>query len=163
MKRQNSSLDNIIIAWAIPVRLEPLAAGLQAYTETKAAITKFRLAVRNSAIVACQITPEEIISLIASIIRDEAFSRKTKKWTAVTRCLTNTCDKMSHLSRQDTNRIIRNGGTKNQLRWEAEEKHQDCVIQYCEMLSKLGGSSKFAKCAQVRRRSSYSIQCSNIL
>ena len=163
MKRQNTSLDNIIIAWAIPVRLEPLAARLQAYVETKAAITTFRLAVRHSAIGVCQITPEEIISLIASFIRDEASTRKMRNWTAVTRCLNNTCDKLSHLSRHDTSRIIRNGGTKNQLRWEAGKKHQNCVIQNCEMLSKLGGSSIFVRCAQLRRRSSYSIQCSNIL
>ncbi len=152
MERQNSSLDNIIIAWAIPVRLEPLAARLQAYAETKAAITTFRLAVRNSAIPACQITPEEIISLIASFIRDEASTRRRNNWTAVTRCLSNTCDKLSHLSRNSTDQIVRNAVLRYRLRWEAEEAeeaHQECLIRYCKMLSKLEGSSKFARCVQV--------------
>lgn len=148
--------DNIIIAWATPVSLAQLGARLEAYAETKVAITTFRIAVRNSAVTACHNLPEEIISMISNKVRDIASKRKTKKWTTVTKCLTNTCDSLFHVSKEDLDMMDQFGDLPDEAEYEAAEAHQKDVIRYCKKLSNLEGSSKFAKCAQVRSRPSSS-------
>ena len=149
------SQNNIVISWATQVDLVQLGARLEAYAETKAAITTFRLAVRTSAVTACHNLPEEIISMIATRVRDIGSERKTKKWNIFTKCLTSGCDPLFHACDQDLDVMDEFGGLLDQARYNAAEAHEKDVVRYHNELSYLGGISKFAKCAQVRTRPSF--------
>lgn len=81
------SEDRIMIAWAMPVSLPQLGARLEAYVETKAAITTLRSAARYKS----YHLPEEIIQMIASNLQDIVFRHKMKSWIKIYKCATNTC------------------------------------------------------------------------
>ena len=79
--------NSIIIAWATPVNLAQLGARLEAYVETKAAMTTFRLAARHSALAILHNLPEEIMEMIAGNVRDSVFRKKWRTWTRIGKCL----------------------------------------------------------------------------
>ena len=73
MDRSPDYQEDIIHAWATPVSLAQLGAGLEAYAETKEVITTFRLAVKYTTMAALLSLPEEIISKIAGEVRGARY------------------------------------------------------------------------------------------
>ena len=65
--------SSIIMAWATPVSLAQLGARVEAYVETKAAMTTFRLAVRHSTLAVLHNIPEDIMEMIAGNVGDSVF------------------------------------------------------------------------------------------
>lgn len=145
----------IILAWATPVNLAQLGARLEAYAEMKVAITTFRIAARHSTLAAFHDLPEEILSMIASEVREITFNRKLKYWTRVKECLSNNHCKIAHarhVSKHYTNSsLLSDDEVYEKFKFEAVDEHQRCVERYCRTLSNLDGrSSRFAKCVKVR-------------
>ena len=144
--------NHVNLAWATPFHLAQLGARLEAYAETKAAITTFRFAARSKFL---SKLPEEIISNIADKVRDTVVRHKMIKWTKINSCLSNTCTSSSHLRRSDVD-FVDNFGSSNvyrrvseRLEQGAAEQHQKDVRRYYNMLTDPNRSSKFAKCVQV--------------
>ncbi len=100
--------------------------------------------------------PEEIISMIASKVRDVVFEPKMELWTKISQCLTNTCTTVSHMSESDLERTKDISDEQLEKEWypDAEDNHQEHVRDYCNRLSMKSSkphrkSSKLAKCVQV--------------
>lgn len=153
---KNSMPQNaILLAWATPVNLVQLGARLEAYAETKAGITTFRIAARHSTLAPFHKLPEEILSMIASEVREIAFNGNLKFWTRVRECLSNDCSKLDH-ARSVSRRYIGSSSLSDdevyeKFKFEAADEHQRHVERYCQSLSNLDGrSSRFAKCVKVR-------------
>lgn len=154
MSTISASPKDIILAWATPVSLSQLGARLFAYAETKAAITTFRLVTSHANIV----LPGELIDMISSKIRDNAFESTIKGWVKVGRCLANTCTTVSHVSRADLDSLagMVSSNWADNDEWlaghfaqEAAEAHEKDVMNYCRLLTSLKGKSKLAKCVKV--------------
>ena len=146
------------MAWAMPVSVAQLGARLFAYVETKAAISTFRLVLRESSLTACRKLPEEVVSLITGKVRDIAFERRMKEWVKIGRCLANTCTTLSHVPRADLDsfaRMVSSSLAENdewlaeQFADEAAEAHEKDVMRHCRVLTSLNGRSIFAKCVRV--------------
>ena len=137
MEPRSIPRDNITIAWATPVSLAQLGARLESYAETKAAITTFRLAAREHMLATGHILlPEEIISIIASKVRDVVFEAKMEPWTKISRCLA------AFISDESDDESM------EEVYYE--DDHQEQIREYCKKLSNLDSkSSTFAKCVQV--------------
>lgn len=160
MSTSSDSQNDISLTWATPVNLAQLGARLTAYAETKAAITTFRLAIRDTTLSAFHSLPEEIIGMIASEVRDITFRQEMKQWVKIGKCLTNTCTTLSHLDQAQLEYLdflaeeppsrISKKRLADKFFWEsAAEEHQGDVGRYCEALSNLEGSSEVARSAQV--------------
>ena len=156
MDRSSDPQAEITIAWATPVSLGQLGAQLEAYAETKAAITTFRFAAKHSEMAALFNLPEEIISMIAGRVRDAVAEHQAQKWTRMKGCFSNNCSILSHmlLAELDMELMIYSHGTDYEsyelAEMDAEEDHQEALERYCKRLTNLNGSSRFAKCVRVR-------------
>lgn len=145
----------IVLAWATPFSLAQLGAQLEAYAEMKAAITTFRIAARHSTLAAFHDLPEEILTMIASEVREITFNRKLKYWTRVKECLSNDCCKIAHARhvsrRYAKSSFLSDDEVYEKFKFEAADEHQRYVERYCQLLSNLDGrSSRFARCVKVR-------------
>lgn len=158
MASYSDSPSKIIVAWATRVSLAQLGARLCAYAETKATITTFRFVVRHTNLTACRKLPEEIISLIASKIRDIAFKQRMKKWVRIERCLNNECTTLSHVPKgklgslagtPSSNHIGDDVRLHEGLSAEATCVHQEDLERYSDILANLKGTSRFAECVQI--------------
>ncbi|KAL8723567.1 MAG: hypothetical protein Q9225_000202 [Loekoesia sp. 1 TL-2023] len=75
-----ANTDNLL-AWVLPVHAGKLAARIEAYAETKAAIEAFKLSLRHvlpsvsDRVPSLRCLPVEIIDQIESLNRDDAFER----------------------------------------------------------------------------------------
>ena len=171
MENASISKNDIIIAWATPVNLALLGARLEAYVGTKAAITTFRLAAKYTTLSAFHNLPEEIMIMIASNVRDVVFDRKMRRWMKIIRCLSGECGLAAHTTPDELDLLRRlrrkvseeeragesdghaAGRYSEQKFWVDENfrvEHQRCMRRYCQMLSNLDESSRFANCVEVR-------------
>ena len=152
MNSNSISKNSIVIAWATPVNLAQLGARLEAYAETKAAMTTFRLIARHTTLAALHNLPEEILEMIAGNVRDSIFRKKWRTWTRIGKWLSGTYSSFYAHARLKLNDSDEDGYTVEEYdaaEREAEEQQKE-VKWYCHKLSNLDGSSRFAKCVQVR-------------
>ncbi|KAL9024650.1 MAG: hypothetical protein Q9180_007844 [Flavoplaca navasiana] len=73
MSPKSFSSKTVFLAWAAQVSLVQLGARLVAYTDTKATITAFRIAVRHAASKPLGTLPEEVLDLIVEELREMVF------------------------------------------------------------------------------------------
>ena len=157
MEIVSPSQKDIMIAWATPVQVTQLGARLEAYAETKSAITTFRLAASHTMLAGHRSLPQEIVSTITSMVRDHAYKLKRKEWTKLSKCLANTCTAFSHMdearirsmrefkSFRECDCCNDEDGIPDDYMCEARDAHESEVEEYCHRLTKLDGFTKFAK------------------
>ncbi len=164
MSTDSTPPSDLIIAWAMPVNLAKLGARLVAYAETKATITTFRVVAGYKTQSTGRNLPEEIISMIASKIRDTVFKRKIKLWVKTSQCLANTCTTLSHVPQAELNSLaaIVTSNKMEDEEWlaqefaeEAHEAHRKEVRQQCHALTNPKNKSKIAKSIKVPIRPSH--------
>ena len=102
----------ISLAWAIEVDSAQLGARLEAYIETKAAVTTLvaclsRYRLPPKAHIPERTIPREIIDLIADAVKDADYEPRVRAWTKSRRCAQNKCETLDHLTQADINGIIR--------------------------------------------------------
>ena len=85
-------IEDITIAWATPVDPVALGARLEAFAETKAATSTFRLCAKYASDSSIERLPPEIIENISSAALDLAFSERIHGWIKAHACLVNTCN-----------------------------------------------------------------------
>lgn len=101
---------------------------------------------------------------ITSEVRDDNYHNKIKEWILISKCLANTCDLKSHLSPSDLDGIakrflplplesmdVTDEDVPDQVTNHAIEIHCEIVERSCSMMMHLSGTSKLAKCVQVRK------------
>ncbi len=128
-----------------------------AYAQTKAQITTFRLVTRYTTLNACRNLPEEIISMIASNVRDAIFKQLIKEWIGIGRCLANTCAIRSHISQADrqcffarvASGMIYDMSLEEYFEDSREVEHKEAVERYCKALTDLNGTGEIAKGVKV--------------
>lgn len=157
MPRKGTRDPKIILAWAVEVSLAQLVSRIMAYVETKATITTFKLAARESS--PLKNLPQEILGMIASEVQESVFAQKMKYHVRKMKCLINECDTRSHFSTQEINSTAACVGVepyhKRFVESFGEEAHviyQRNVENDCHMLQHLGEKKRFAKALQVRIR-----------
>lgn len=157
MASNSNDLNDVAIAWAMPVSLAQLGARLFAYVKTKAVITRFRLAALRGALVGgyCGLPPE-LVAMIAREVRSVVFNSEMKKWVKIRKCLKNTCTTLSHMGQEDYDEMASILTSSRSLHTTAEDiadqawdKHREDVVGYCEDLTNLKNNSELAKCVQV--------------
>ena len=158
MSADSTPPSDLIIAWAMPVDLVKLGARLTAYAETKATITTLRLVAGYKTKSTGRNFPEEIISMIASKVRDTVFKRKKELWAKPTQYLANTCTTLSHVPQAELNSLaaIVTSNKMEDDEWlaeefaeEAHEAHVKVVRQYCHALTSPKNNSRIAKSIKV--------------
>ncbi|KAL8830504.1 MAG: hypothetical protein Q9170_005707 [Blastenia crenularia] len=147
---------DIILAWAAEVSVAQLAARLMAYAETRAAITAFRLSARNTALKPMNNIPEEVLWMIASDVRELAFTPWMEEFVEKGNCLVNKCSTLSHLSQAaiagsgaDYCACLAHPRLTWAFRLEAQNIHKDNVQSHCSMLTSLDETRIFAKAKQI--------------
>ena len=152
---------DIIVALATPVSLAQFGARLFAYVGTKASLTTFRFAMKNSLLAACRDLPEEIISSIAAEVREQVFQQKIEDWDDLSRCLAGSCAANSILSDAELNKLCSmapvdwfNEVEKDMPSWLLEsvgfERNTHNLKLMCHFLTDTKDTSALAKCSQVR-------------
>lgn len=127
-----------------------MAASVEAYVQTKAAITTFRLAAKYTRTKSLSKLPEEIKERIAVIVRDTSFRRNMRQWTKIYECLSGRCNIESHFKKEKIKRAAyrhqraSETGEIDPLTW-----HRLRMEHYCNVLAP-NSSSTLRKCVQVR-------------
>ncbi|KAL8858736.1 MAG: hypothetical protein Q9178_004824 [Gyalolechia marmorata] len=147
---------NLMIAWAAQVSLPQLGARLISFIETRAGISTFRLVAQYASSTAFRNLPEELVSMIASEVRDQSFHRNMKDWVQADDCLAGRCTFLSHISPAE-NRITGptcicdvSQCTSNVYTFdkEAKEQHDKTMWKWCCDLVEMNGRTKIAKCVR---------------
>ncbi|KAL8787060.1 MAG: hypothetical protein Q9213_002402 [Squamulea squamosa] len=146
------SSQNLTIAWAARVSLAQLGARLTAYMETREAITVFRLAAQRAPLAVLRDLPEEILSMIATVVRDQEFQRNMKEWVQVDNCLANTCTTLSHATVEEINEIYSfciNNLPEERVEEDLDDitpsRHVDTVFEWSYILENLDGTTNIAR------------------
>ncbi|KAL8703709.1 MAG: hypothetical protein Q9201_003110 [Fulgogasparrea decipioides] len=92
---------NISLAWAINVGHAQLGARLEAYVETKAAITAFKACVRHTTIHSMSQLAPELVEIIADALKDTVYLRKVPQWLSERKCLLNECRSRDHFTKAE--------------------------------------------------------------
>lgn len=90
--------DKISLAWAVRVDYTQLGARLEAFVETKAAISTFRACVSHAGSKKMSKLPPEIISMIANSIKDIVYLPKIRQWLGARKCVLNKCRPRDHFT-----------------------------------------------------------------
>ena len=77
------------LTWAIPVEAHILGASLEAYVESKAAITTFKLCAKygNPSVTPLSTLPAELLNFVAGYIERHFFDERTQEWKEATNCV----------------------------------------------------------------------------
>lgn len=128
--------NTVRLTWAIPVTAHLLGARLEAYVESKATISTFRLCARhgNPAVAPVAKLPAELINEILGHVGHSYFEEKLPRWADTTRCM--------------------------KSRWGLPSKQQYDIEDQLNMISIDSPDSvrkiRFAKCREVQRLDSMS-------
>ncbi|KAL8913359.1 MAG: hypothetical protein Q9171_001836 [Xanthocarpia ochracea] len=146
------SSQNLMIAWAAQVSLPQLGARLISFIETRAGISTFRLVAQYTSSTAFRNLPEELVSMIASEVRDQSFQRNMKDWVQADDCLANRCTILSHIARAGSQitgpYCIGDESSMNAIEEEAHEQHCETMWTWCNDLVEMNGRSKIAQCVR---------------
>ena len=159
---------DILLGWAIPVDDTALGARLEAYAETKAAITTFRLCVqkvKNPTSGMGQLSPE-VTELIVARVRDAVFDARMQDWAKIHGCVRKVCRNSHHFNETELANLSagdelldydgRDGPrcTLDDIA-AAEVRHGDAVQKHLIKLkgrrNKVQQIDRFTKCKNVRR------------
>ena len=157
MSDSASSSEELTIGWAARVSLPQLGARLMAYVETKASITTFRLAARYTSSPALRKLAEEILTNIATCVRDVSYRSKIEEWIKVDRCLANVCDPLSHFSHEEMtmrHRCCTNWMTGDEIDYddfsqEMWDRHEERTTRWYDNLTAVHDKSRIFRCVKV--------------
>ncbi|KAL8724911.1 MAG: hypothetical protein Q9181_006623 [Wetmoreana brouardii] len=159
MPPSSFSFQNLTIAWAAQVSLAQLGARLTAYMDTRATITAFRFIAQHAPLAVFRNLPEEMLSMIATVVRDQEFQRNMKRWVQVDNCLANTCTTLSHVPVEELNDFYdfcTNNLSEGRLALDFEdlvpERHVDTIFEWSHDLECLDGATEIAKCVRAFTR-----------
>ncbi|KAL9595980.1 MAG: hypothetical protein Q9219_006103 [cf. Caloplaca sp. 3 TL-2023] len=158
-------MSAVNLAWAVEANYIQLAARLQAYAETKAAITTFQACVRASTGSCMSSLPYELIRMVSDELKDTIYRKKIKKWLRAQKCIENSCKTQDHFSNAEWC-SIKYGCREFHENYhyevldeiateKAEEIHWVRSRKYLKMLEQppTGASSKgFGRCKEIMLR-----------
>ena len=155
MSPKSFSSKNVFLAWAAQVSFVQLGARLVAYTDTKATITAFWIAVRHAASKPLGTLPEEMLDLIVQELREMVPEPEQEEWARRMKCLTDTCTPLSHIPLEELiESEFWDGSTANEdledeFADDAYNRHQTTREHWSQVLMSLDGNSKFARRVRV--------------
>ena len=156
MASTSPSSQNTIIEWATGVDHAYLNARLFSYVSTKATISTLRFAMKHSSLPACRNLSEELLLMIAYHVREMCFIPQLEKWDRLSVFLTPNSWIWTKSSPEVINAVIHDGDEPVDLSrlllgyyGEVTKLHHDDVQRYHQILTRINGASKFAKCAEV--------------
>lgn len=81
----------INLTWALPVDTATLAAGLEAFLETRAVPSTLRICAKKKGSPFPAHPPLKIINKIANIVTDSCYESKIRGWLTAVDCITGNC------------------------------------------------------------------------
>ncbi|KAL8737242.1 MAG: hypothetical protein Q9181_001861 [Wetmoreana brouardii] len=159
--------SNISLAWAINVGHAQLGARLEAYVETKAAITTFKACVRHTTIYSMSQLAPELVEMIADALKDTAYLQRAHQWLSERKCLLHECRPRDHFTKAERYDIL--AGVFLGVEYELEdlasdeeddylwdtgmETHDDIVFSHLDKItlpaSGKGFIPRFARCKEI--------------
>ena len=148
----------IHLAWAVAVDEAQPAARLEAYVETKAAITTFRLSVPRGVSLAMSSLPPEVLTMIADNVRDLVYQGKIRGWVFGRNRARKSCDPKDHFTRGELSDIYYENGSfpKHKLSYTPGdcgwERHDENVENYPEAITlpaRSEAAERLARCKEV--------------
>ncbi|KAL9632203.1 MAG: hypothetical protein Q9204_003891 [Flavoplaca sp. TL-2023a] len=157
MSDSASSSEELTVGWAARVSLPQLGARLMAYVETKASITTFRLAARYTSSPALGKLAEEILTIIATCVRDASYQSKIEEWIKLDRCLATACNPLSHFSQEEmteryrycTNWMTCDEISDQDFSQETWDRHDELTTRWYDDLTAKDGKTKISKYVEV--------------
>ena len=99
-------VNDITVAWAMPVDAAYLGASMESHVGSKATVTIFRLCVQHARIGSpLGKLPPELLEMIATRIQDALFRKRLRKWQNSIDCCADDCNPSAHFSRQQLQRM----------------------------------------------------------
>ena len=165
----------VSLAWAIQTDHAQLGARLEAWIETKAAITTLKACFRHYRLPPKAASPKrgippEIVTLIANEMKATVYERRVQRWTKVQRCMELECDTLDHFTSRDLEHcgwwipkaprhLIRNTFAR-----EASERHEMRIGRHLEKIMPCADETekgRFARHIDVSRSRHLDIQDCN--
>jgi len=144
--------DAITLAWAIRVDHAQLGARLEAYVETKAAISTLRACIAHSDIPSMSNLPPELVAMIVGTLKDLIYLLKIQDWNTARRCLLNDCSFKDHFTEEELWDLDYDSRYEEELMPESMDIHQDTVHTHLRKITPLASNNvvpKFARCIEV--------------
>ena len=131
-KRLPQTMDHHIdIAWALKVDHVQLGARLEAYVETKSAITTLRACLLRLSLPSNSSMPPEISEMIVDEVRDASYKRRISKWHQGRRCVQDECIATDHFTKNELACLDFDPYEDEEWLWEERrEKHDSRVKNY---------------------------------
>ena len=163
-------VNNITVAWAIPVNITILGARLEAYVKSKSTVTAFRACIQHGQIEGTALgrLPPELIEIVAANIQQPIFEEHLMQWEKATECCLSECCASSHYTREEIMDIecscdcreydseLEDDHVEEWLMEDGEwyEKHSDIVRDHlikidCGCNPGGDGETEFMKCRKV--------------
>lgn len=90
---------SLTVAWATPVDCVALGARLEAYVETKAAISTFRICTQQAPTgTSLARLPAEVLGLVGALVQDFVFEDRQRAWIQDLCCCQWDCRPIDHFS-----------------------------------------------------------------
>ncbi len=146
--------DAVTLAWAVKVHHAQLGARLEAYVETKAAISTLRACVAHSVIPSMSSLPPELVAMIAGLFADLLYQRKIQGWNIAKACLQNHCITTDHFTEAELEDMEYqyDSGSEEVLWSEGMDIHRTTVedhVQKITLSTRNDAARKFSKCKEV--------------
>ena len=158
------------LAWAIKSNHVRLSARLEAYVETKPAISTFVACIAHSTVPSMSNLPLEIVTLISDELKDLAYIPKVQRAVRAEECVHNRCEQRDHFTKHELYSLCDECyGTKYEyecLEEDSMERHDNTVDTYLRKLThtKVAKENKriseFARCKEV---SHIPVSCKSLL
>lgn len=146
--------DAITLAWAVRVDHAQLGARLEAYIETKAAISTLRACVAHSDIHSMSSSPLELVAMIAGALTDLVYNQKIQGWNESRECLQNECKTTDHFTEAELEDMEWPYGSDSEdhLWPESMEIHRNTIenhVQKITLPTRNNAARNFARCKEV--------------
>lgn len=145
--------DAITLAWAIKVDHTQLGARIEAYVETKAAISTLRACIAHSDVQSMSSLPPELVAMIVATLKDIVYVPKIQDWNTARRCLQDECSFKEHFTEEELCEMDYDSRYEEEFALEHRDIHQDIARAHLQKImlptSNDVGSQKFARYAEV--------------
>lgn len=146
--------DAITLAWAVNVEHAQLGARLEAYVETKAAISTLRACVAHSDIPSMSSSPPELMAMIAGALTDLIYKRKIHGWNIARECVENICKTPDHFTEAELEdkEYPWDSDSEDYLWPESMEIHRNTIEDHVQKITlpmSSNAARKFARCKEV--------------
>lgn len=146
--------DAITLAWAVRVDHAQLGARLEAYVDTKAAISTLRACIAHSDIRSMSSLPPELVAMIVGTLKDLVYNQKIQGWITARECLQNDCKTTDHFTEEELRDIEYPYDSDNEdYLWpESMEIHRNTIEAHMKKITLPTSNNvvrKFARCKEV--------------